>query len=209
MSEELEQLVADLEEEEVMLAVERRLQAGEDPLVILEQCRDGMSLVGRRFEDGEYYISELIMAGEIFKQVAATVAPHLADGRAAAPKGKVVIGTVKNDVHDIGKDIVVTMLKCANYEVADLGVDVPAERFVEAIRDTGAEIVGLSCMLTVAFDTMKETIDALKRAGLKTRVMIGGGPVSEQVRLQVGADALGRDAREAVAICDRWVKERG
>ena len=173
--EKLVQLMADLEEESLLSEIKGRLAGGGDPLAVLEACREGMSVIGARFESGEYFLSELIMAGEIFKQVGVTVAPYLAGGKAAAPKGKIVMGTVKDDIHDIGKDIVVTMLRGANYEVEDLGVDVPAERFVEAVQKTGATIVGMSGLMTFAFDSMKATIVALQEAGLPVKVMIGGG----------------------------------
>jgi methanogenic corrinoid protein MtbC1 len=118
----------------------------------------------------------------------------------------VVVGTVKGDIHDIGKDLVVSMLKAANYEVIDLGVDVPPAKFVEAVQASQARIVGLSGLLTVSFDSMKSTVAALETAGLRSgvKVMIGGGPVTEQVRAYVGADALGADAQVAVALCNQW-----
>jgi 5-methyltetrahydrofolate--homocysteine methyltransferase len=116
----------------------------------------------------------------------------------------VVVGTVRGDIHDIGKDIVVTMLRGAGYEVIDLGVDVPAERFVQAARETGAQVVGMSGLLTISFDPMKETVAALKAAGLAVKTMIGGGSLTEDVREYVGADALGANAQSAVALADRW-----
>ena len=124
------------------------------------------------------------------------------------PRGKVVIGTVEGDIHDIGKDIVVTMLKAANYDVHDLGVDVPPQRFVDALKETGAPVVGLSALLTTAFDSMKETVSALNAAGLRSRVkvMIGGGPVMEDTVNYTGADARGRDAQAAVTLCNQWIK---
>ena len=205
----LAQMLADLEEQGTLAQVQERLQAGDDPLVILEECREGMALIGKRFESGEYYLSDLIMAGEIFKQVGAAVAPHLAGGKAAAPKGVIVIGTVDGDIHDIGKDIVVTMLRGANYQVEDLGVDVPVERFVQRARETGAGIVGLSGLLTISFDPMKETVAALRAAELPVKIMIGGGPVTEQVRAYTEADAMGLDAQAAVVLADGWTAAGG
>lgn len=202
---ELIQLMADLEEEKLLTAVKGKLAEKENPLAILEQCREGMTIIGKRFEKGEYFLSELIMAGEMFKQVSTLVAPHLSGDQALIPKGKVIIGTVKGDIHDIGKNIVVSTLRGANYAVEDLGVDVPAERFVETVRETGATIVGLSCLLTTAFDPMKEAVAALKATGLPVKVMIGGGPVDDQVRSMVGADALGADAQAAVTLADGWI----
>ena len=124
-------------------------------------------------------------------------------------RGKVVIGTVKGDIHDIGKDIVVSLLKAANYDVRDLGVDVPPQKVVDTVKETGATVVGLSGLLTIAFDSMKETVAALATAGLrsKVKVMIGGGFVSETVQHYAGADAWGTDAQAAVSLCNQWIKE--
>jgi len=203
MASELTMAMADLEEEKLQGLVKAGLANGVSPSQLLEECREGMTLIGKRFEDGEYFLSELIMAGEMFKSVAARLT---AAGGAVGPvRGKVVMGTAKGDIHDIGKDIVVTMLRGANLEVTDLGVDVPAAKFVEAVQATGATIVGISGLLTISFDPMKETVAALKAAGLPVKVMIGGGPVSESVREYVGADALGVDAQAAVTLVDQWL----
>lgn len=204
--EELAQLLANLEEEELLARVAKQLEAGTSPVDIMEACRQGMNIIGKRFEKGEYFLSELIMAGEIFKHVGELVTPHLTNCADAPKRGRVVIGTVQGDIHDIGKDLVVTMLKCANYDVLDLGVDIPPARFVEAVRSTGASVVGLSGLLTVSFESMKETVSALKDAGLPVKVMIGGGPTNEQVRQYVGADAWGADAQAAVNLCNQWME---
>lgn len=202
-------LMSELEEEELLAKVKEVLESGEEPATVFEQCREGMSIVGQRFEKGEYFLSELIMAGEVFKQVGEVLNPYLSGKAGGAPKGKVIIGTVKDDIHDLGKNIVVTMLKSANYEVEDVGEDVPPERFVEAVKKTGVKIVGLSCLLTSTIDNLTKTIEALKEEGLDVKVMIGGGPITEDIKKQVGADALGKNAQEAVSICDRWIKEPG
>ena len=205
MANELALAMADLDEGKVQELVAAGLAAGASPSHLLDACREGMTLIGQRFETGEYYLSDLIMAGEIFKTAAADLA---AQGGSSGPtKGKVVMGTVKGDIHDIGKDIAVTMLRGANYEVTDLGVDVPPAKFVEAVQATGAAVVGMSGLLTISFDPMKETVAALAAAGLRDRVkvMIGGGPVTEQVREYVGADALGLDAQAAVALAGQWL----
>lgn len=204
MASELAMAMADLEESKVQDLVQAGLAQGQSPAELLEECREGMSLIGKRFEAGEYFLSDLIMAGEIFKTAAATLAEK-AGGSGGPSKGHVVLGTVKGDIHDIGKDIVVTMLRGAGYAVEDLGVDVPAAKFVESVRATGAQVVGLSGLLTILFDPMKETVAALKAAGLMAKVMIGGGPITESVREYVGADALGHDAQEAVALCNQWI----
>jgi methanogenic corrinoid protein MtbC1 len=201
--------MSDLEEATVLKLVQEHLDAGRDPMAILTDCREGMALVGKRYEAGEYFVSELIMAGEVFKQATGLLGPHF-NANGGASRGKVVIGTVKGDIHDIGKDLVVSLLKAGNYEVIDLGVDVPAAKFVEAVKDSGATVVGLSGLLTISFDAMKDTVVALEAAGLrpKVKVMVGGGPTTEQVRAYVGADALGADAQAAVTLCNRWIEAK-
>jgi methanogenic corrinoid protein MtbC1 len=208
MSDQLTTAMADLEEGTVLKLVQQRLDAGDNPLAILTSCREGMTLVGKRFEACEYYVSELVMAGEIFKQATALLSSRLKSD-AIGQRGKVVIGTVKGDIHDIGKDIVVNLLKAANYDVRDLGVDVPPQKVVDAVKETGATVVGLSGLLTIAFDSMKETVNALAAAGLrpKVKVMIGGGSITETVQRYTGADAWGTDAQIAVSLCNQWIKE--
>ena len=206
MSDPLATALSDLEEATVMKLVQERVAAGIDPLVILASCREGMALVGQRYEAGEYFVSELIMAGEVFKGAVNLIGPGLTAG--GGPKrGTVVAGTVKGDIHDIGKDIVVTLLRSANYDVRDLGVDVPVGKFVDTVKESGASVVSLSGLLTTSFDSMKETVAALETAGLraKVKVMVGGGPVTDQVRVYVGADAYGQDAQAAVTLCNQWI----
>ncbi len=207
MSDQLATAMADLEEATVLRLVKTKLDAGENPMAILASCREGMTQVGKRFEACEYYVSELVMAGEIFKQATALLSSRLKTD-ALGQRGKVVIGTVKGDIHDIGKDIVVSLLKAANYDVRDLGVDVPPQKIVDAVKETGATVVGLSGLLTIAFDSMKETIAALTTVGLRSRVkvMIGGGSVTETVQQYTGADAWGTDAQIAVSLCNQWNK---
>ena len=199
-------MMVNLDEKGLLEEVQNRLAGGEDPHLLLEECREGMQQVGKLFEEGEYYLSELIMAGELINRVSTLLKPGLAGKTGGPPKGKIVMGTVKSDIHFIGKDIVTTVLRGANYQVEDLGVDVPPEVFVQGVRDSGARVVGLSCLLTVAFDEMKATVEALRELPFPVKVMIGGGPVTEEIKGYVGADALGRDALAAVRICDRWFK---
>jgi len=189
MSEPLKQALSDLEEETVLRLVQERLDSGDDPMTIVVDCREGMARVGERYEAHEYYVSDLIMAAEISKQA------------------MMLIGTVKGDVHDIGKDIVVSLLQAGGYRVVDLGVDVPPARFVEAAKESSAPVVGLSGLLTISFDAMRETVEALSAAGLrsKVKVMVGGGTVTEQVRDYVGADAMGTDAQAAVAVMQQKI----
>ena len=206
MSESIAELLATLNEKDTLDLVKRRLNEGADPLAILEDAREGMKIVGDRFSKGTYFIPELIFSGEILKQVAALVTPHLKKGIGEQGKRreKVVVGTVAGDIHDIGKDMVVFMLDIGGYDVLDLGIDVPKQKFVDAVKETGSKVVGLSGFLTLAFDSMKETIDSIRQAGLKVKVMIGGGQIDEQVMKYTGADGYGRDAMEAVKLANQW-----
>ncbi len=204
---DLVEAIADLKEEEALKIVKDRLNGGEDPLKILEEARKGLEIVGNRFATGEYFIPDLIYSGEIMKQITEMVKPLISQTTEAKKLGKIVIGTVAGDIHDIGKNIVVFMLEVNGFEVYDLGVDVPPERFVEKVKETQAPILGLSGFLTLAFDSMKRTIEALKEAGLrdKVKVMIGGGQVTDEVRKYTGADAYGKDAMAAVSLAKAWV----
>ncbi len=201
MAESLSSLIAEIEETKTLEAVREALSAGTDPLSLVESLRDGMAVVGERFESKEYFLPDLIMAGETFKEAIALIEPHLASGSASS-RGAVVVGTVQGDIHDIGKNLVATMLKCNGFEVHDLGVDVAPEAFVAKTRETGAKLVAMSGLLTLAFDAMKNTVEALSEAGLRdsTKIMIGGGPVNETVLAFCGADAYGKDPTEAVRL---------
>lgn len=207
MGEELTNAIADLKEDEALKLTREMLDSGVDPNKILDDGRVGMGTVGKRFADGEYFLPELIYSGEIFKEITEIVKPMLKQEAGAKHIGKCVIGTVAGDIHDIGKDIVVFMLDVSGFEVYDLGVDVPVQAFVDKIKETNAPIVGLSGFLTLAFDSMKETVEAIKEAGLrdKVKIMIGGGQIDEEIRKYSGADAYGRDAMTAVAIAKGWI----
>ncbi|MEM2103723.1 MAG: corrinoid protein [Candidatus Bathyarchaeia archaeon] len=207
ISERFVNVLADLKEDEALKIVEDRLNSGEDPFKILDDVSRAMEIVGNRFANNEYFISDLLYAGEILRAVTEKVKPKLATTREARRFGKVVIGSVEGDIHDIGKNIVVFMLEANGFEVHDLGVDVPPEKFVEKIKMTGATVVGLSGFLTLAFDSMKKTVEAIEKAGLrdKVKIMIGGGQITEEIRKYTGADAYGRNAMDAVALAKKWV----
>jgi methanogenic corrinoid protein MtbC1 len=204
--EEIKNALAELNEELTLRLVKTALAARVPAYEVLRACQDGMTEVGRRFECQDYFISELMMSGEIFRQLSAILEPGLKAGGTHSA-GKVVIGTVKGDIHDIGKDIVVNMLKSANFEVLDLGVDVPPEKFISALKESGASVLGMSGLLTLAFDSMKATVQALEAADLrsKVRVMIGGGPVDGNVCRVVGADDWGANAQHAVRLAKGWL----
>jgi len=208
MAGNLESMLVELEEEEAVYEVRRRLAEGEAPLLLVEELRSGMSTVGKRFEDREYFLSELIMSAEIFKQAMELVENRMPGG-AGEPKGSVVIGTVQGDIHDIGKNIVVSLLRCDGFEVHDLGVDVAPLAFVEKLRETGVGLLAMSGLLTLAFDSMKKTVDCITTAGLRDRVkvIVGGGPVNEAVAEYAGADACGKDAAEAVKLVKSYVSQ--
>jgi methanogenic corrinoid protein MtbC1 len=205
MSKELMEAIIEMREEDAVATAEELLASGTPPQAVLDACRDAMGEIGRRFETGESFMPELILAGEILSQISAVVKPHLQQGGESKKIGKIVLGTVQGDIHDIAKDIVGFMLDVNGFEVTDLGVDVAPEKFVDAVKNTGATIVGLSGFLTLAFDPMKATVQALKEAGLNdVKVMIGGGQIDENIRQYTGADAYGKDAMAAVAIATSW-----
>lgn len=210
MSGELTKAIADLEESEALRMTKERLERGEEPHLILEESRNGMEIVGKRFSDGTYFLPELIFSAEIFKEITEIVKPRLKKDVQAKRLGKVIIGTVAGDIHDIGKDIVVFMLDVSGFEVYDLGVDVPPKKFVEKIKETNAPVVGLSGFLTLAFDSMKETVDVIKAAGLrgKVKIMVGGGQIDEEIRRYTGADAYGKDAMAGVSLTKAWIGSR-
>ena len=202
---DLVEAIADLQENQALDIVRRKLSTGEDPLVIIDDTRQATEIIGKRFADGEYYIPELVYSGEILKEITDLVKPRLA--RADAKNlGKIVLGTVAGDIHNIGKDIVAFMLGANGFEVFDLGVDVPAEKFIQKIKETGAPIVGLSGLLTVAYESMKQTIEAISAAGLKdqVKIMIGGGIMNDDVRKFTGADAYGKDALDGITLAKKW-----
>jgi len=207
MSGELMKAIAELEEKEALKLTKEKLDRGEQPRLILDESRSGMEIVGKRFSEGTYFLPELIFSAEIFKEITEIVKPRLKKGVQTKRLGKVIIGTVSGDIHDIGKDIVVFMLDVNGFEVYDLGVDVPPKKFAEKIKETSAPIVGLSGFLTLAFDSMKETVDVIKTDGLrdKVKIMIGGGQIDEEIKRYTGADAYGKDAMVAVSLAKAWL----
>ncbi len=209
MGNELTNAIAELQKDEALRLTREKLDADEDPQAILEEGRQGMEVIGKRFADGEYFLPELIYSGEIFSQVSELVKPKLKAGVTSTNLGKVIIGTVAGDIHDIGKDIVVFMLDISGFEVYDLGIDVDPQKFVDKIKETEAPIVGLSGFLTLAFESMKETVQVIKDAGLrdKVKIMVGGGQIDEDIKKYSGADAYGKDAMTAVALAKQWVGE--
>jgi len=208
MSQPLIDAITEMREEEALKLTTELLDGGTDPLSVLEACQKAMGIIGQRYEDGIYFLPELILAGEMMNQLSDLIKPKLtASAEAIGQLGKVLIGTVQGDIHDIGKDTVSFMLDVNGFEVRDLGVDVPAQKFVEAVREFQPKVVALSGFLTLAFDAMKDTVAAISEAGLRdsVKIMIGGGQIDEQVRQHTGADAYGKDAMAAVNLAKGWI----
>lgn len=204
---DLADAIADLKEDEVKKLIQDRIAAGVNAMSIVEECRRGMDIVGERYKTKDYFLGELIMSGEIFKDAMSMVESRLIAGQSAKPLASIVLGTAKGDIHNIGKDIAGTLLRAAGFEVHDLGIDVPPTVFLQKLKETGAPILGMSGLLTTSFETMKQTVQQLEAAGLrdKVKVLIGGGIVTEMVRKYVGADAFTDDAPEGVEICRKFV----
>ena len=207
MSKKLINAIAEMREQEALELAQEMVEGGSDPVAILVSAREAMDIVGQRFEEETYFLPELMLAGVMLNQIAEMVKPELAKAPEVERHGTVVIGTVEGDIHDIGKDIVVFMLDVNGFEVHDLGVDVPAQKFVDAIQEFEPQVVGLSGFLTLAYDAMKDTVEAIKTAGLrdKVKIMIGGGQISDRIQEYTGADAYGQDAMAGVSLSRKWV----
>ena len=206
MSTELTAAILAMDEEGALRIVKDRLDGGEAPEAVLDDAKSAMTTLGDKFACEEVFIPELIMGGEIMKGIAAELKPRITAADTAEKRGTIVIGTVHGDIHDIGKDVVVMMLEVSGYDVQDLGIDVPVESFVVAIREKSPQVVALSGLLTLAFDAMRDTVGGIAAAGLRdqVKIMIGGSPVDEQVCDYAGADGWGRDASAALALAAEW-----
>ena len=204
----LVQAMADMKEEEALKLVEELLSQGEDPQKILDLASEAMQVVGERYQEGTYFLPELIMAGEMLKRISELLKPHLAAKQEKKEKlGTIVLGTVRGDIHDIGKDIVGFMLEVNGFNVVDLGIDTPEEKFVQAVKEHQPQVLALSGFLSIAFDSMKSTIEAVEQAGLRPglKVIIGGGQMDDTIRRYTGADAYGDNAMDAVAFAKEVV----
>jgi len=207
MTESLIYALVEMQEAEALEKAKQLLDEGTDPMNILEACSKAMETVGKRFEQGEYFLPHLIMAGVILKKISETIKPLINEEKPEAGRGRVLMGTVRGDIHDIGKNIVIFLLEVNGFEVRDIGIDQPPENFVEAIREFRPQVVGMSGLLTLAFGSMKETVRAIEDARLreKVRIMIGGAQVTEQVKDYTGADAYGSDALAGVRLVEQWI----
>jgi methylmalonyl-CoA mutase cobalamin-binding domain/chain len=203
-------LLADLEEEAVLKAVRERLAAGDDPLQIIQDCNAGMRQVGERYQERRYFLSGLIMAGEIFREVMELMQPVLEGQTTKQSSGRILLGTVQGDIHDIGKDMVELLLTCYGFTVIDLGVDVAPEEFVKQVSDHQPDIVGLSGVLTASHAVMRETVDALhslaRQTGRSVPIIIGGGMIDDQICRFVGADYWVGDAMSGVHLCQQLME---
>ncbi|MFX1276174.1 MAG: B12-binding domain-containing protein [Promethearchaeota archaeon] len=207
MSNDLINLIVELNEKESIEAIQEKIKSGEDPFKILDDVRIAMGEIGKRYETNEYFLADLMMSGEILRQISEILEPHLKTNTKTESIGIILLGTVAGDLHDIGKNIVKFMLETNGFEVHDLGVDIPSEKFVEKAKEINADVIALSGFLTLAYDSMKETIEEIVKAGLrdKVKIMIGGGQIDDRIKDYVGADAYGKDALEAVALAKKWV----
>jgi methylmalonyl-CoA mutase cobalamin-binding domain/chain len=203
-------LLADLEEEAVLDLVQQRIAAGDDPLQIIEDCNEGMRQVGQRYERGEFFVSGLIMSGEIFREVVELVQPLLEQRPHGQTSGRILVGTVSGDIHDIGKNIVGMLLACHGFTVIDLGVDVPPADFAAKAIEVRPDIVGLSGLITASFDAMRETVKVLRAEADKQQlsfpIVIGGGMIDDQVCRYVNADYWVPDAMSGVRLCQRLME---
>jgi methanogenic corrinoid protein MtbC1 len=199
----VKELLVELEDEQLAALVKKELDGGTAPQAILDECQAGLTEIGNRFSDGKMFVSDLMMAGSVFKDLSDLIMPYLSASGPKESLGKIVLGTVKEDIHDLGKNIVASLLTASGFEVIDLGVDVPAADFVKAAKDYNTKVVALSCLLVTCYDSIKATVEALQGAGLrdKVKVLIGGGPVDEHVVAYSGADAFGATAQAAVDYC--------
>jgi methanogenic corrinoid protein MtbC1 len=197
--------ISDLQEETTLALVHQRLAAGDDPLLIIEACQEGMRQVGLRYERNEYYLAGLIMAGEIFSEVMELLRPVVERQVSDRASGCILLGTVKGDIHDLGKNIVNMLLSCHHFAVHDLGVDVSPATFVQQAAQMQPHIVGLSGLLTSAYDAMRETVTLLRAQGYRGPIIIGGGQISEEVCQYVGADYWTTDGVAGVELCKRLI----
>ncbi len=202
--------VVELEEAAVEELLNKKLESNEDPLKIMGEVREAMKIIGDRFQNKEYFLPDLIMSGEILRSVFDKLSPLLKESQATEEKkGKVLLGTVAGDIHDIGKNVVKFMLESSGFDVMDLGVDVPSDKFVEKIKEYSPQVLALSGFLTLAFDSMKEIIQKLVNSGLRDslKIMIGGGTVDQNIIDYVKADAYGESAVDAVNLAKKWMEE--
>ena len=203
MREDLSADIVELNRDKALSAVKVRAERGEDPLAILDECRLGMSIVGERFQAGDYFLAELLLSAEIFKKAVVILEPYIAKTQSPKPIGKVVLATLEGDIHDLGKNIFAIILKSQGFEVFDMGADVPPVLVLEKVRETNPDFVGFSVLITSAFESMRQVANMFEEAGIRRqfKLMVGGGVTTPAVRDYIGADFQTRDAIEGLHYC--------
>ena len=211
MTSKISENIVELNEDDVLNEVEMRLKQGEDPMKIIDKCKQGLIIVGEKYKKKEFFLAELILSGEIFKAAMELINPHLIRENQRETKGKVLLTTIQGDIHDLGKNIFGTLLKINGFEVYDLGVDVNPEIILDKVREIQPDFIGFSALLTITFDPMKYVIDTLKKENLKNQVkiLVGGGITTSMVKEYIGADFQTIDAMEGVEYCLKNIKEKG
>jgi 5-methyltetrahydrofolate--homocysteine methyltransferase len=210
-----EKILVSLRDAIVNLDIDGAKKSAEDAIAagipayvaVVDGMAKGMEVVGQKYEDGEYFLAELIMAGEVMKEGMSVLDPYLKAGDIKSA-GKVIIGTVRGDLHDIGKNVVITLLKAANYDIVDLGVDIAAQAWVDAVKEHKPDIIAMSALLTTTMIEMESVVKELKKSGLRdsVKIIIGGAPITPEYAKKIGADAAAKDAVEGVRTCNTWVK---
>ena len=210
MSEDLTKDFVDLEKDKVLAAVKSRVESGEDPIQILDECRKGIITVGDLFQKRDYFLMELMLSGELLKQVTEILEPYLAKARPSEPLGKVVLVTLKGDIHDLGKNILSILLGAQGFEVHDLGVDVEPDDVLEHVKKIKPDFVGFSVLITTAFEQMKQAVKLFEETGIRNqfKLMIGGGVTTPELKDYIGAAFQTMNALEGVEYCIKTIKER-
>ena len=211
MSSRLTKNLIELERDKVLAEVKERISQGEDPMKIFNECKQGMKTVGEKYKNKEYFLAELMLSGDLFRESMEIIEPYLGEKKTEGDvKGKIILATIQGDIHDLGKDIFATLLKLEGFEVYDLGVDVSPDIVIEKVKEIQPDFLGFSALLTVTFDPMKEVIDKLKEAGFrdKLKIMVGGGITTTLVKDYIGADFQTIDAVQGVQYCLELIKAR-
>jgi 5-methyltetrahydrofolate--homocysteine methyltransferase len=211
MSSDLTNNLVELERDQVLSEIKERLDKGEDPLKIFEECKQGMDIVGEKFKSKEYFLAELMLSGDLFREATELIEPYLGEIESDGDiLGKVMLVTVQGDIHDLGKNILGTLLKLEGFEVIDLGVDVDPNIVIEKVKELQPDFLGFSALLTITFDPMKNIIDKLTEAGLrdKLKILVGGGITTTLVKDYIGADFQTVDAMEGVQYCLEIIKSK-
>ncbi len=199
----LQKLIEKLDRDQAVEQVSSRLDAGEDAVAILNDCREGMTNVGDLFQEGEYYLAELLLSAEIFKEAVTLLTPHLNKDGSSEPVAKIILATMRGDIHDLGKNILATLLRAQSFDVIDLGVNVEPSDLLDKVKETQPDFIGMSALITTSFDSAKEAVDMLEKEGLRKqfKLLVGGGVTTDTFREHVGADFQTHDAAAGVDYC--------